>query len=72
MQDDSINVDRRGKSEGEKRWTKGLEDPQYLAYWIGFMSDSVDVSILQKTINFLQVGRYCLCFRLGICANLLL
>ena len=51
----SQNPDLQDRQKGEERWTRGIEDPTYLNYWLGYIGIVEDPALLQKVIE--RLGR---------------
>lgn len=37
--------------KGENRWIAGLEDPQFINYWVGYISEIKDPAVVQRIIG---------------------
>lgn len=37
--------------EGENRWIKALQDPEYLTYWFGYLAEVKNPKVLQKALS---------------------
>ena len=51
---DPNNEDLRAREAGERRWTKGLNDPDFLSYWLGYLGIVKDPRVLQDTVQRLN------------------
>ncbi len=54
---DPSNEDLRAREGWEKVWLKGLNDPQILTYWLGYLGMVEDPRILQNTVQRLNVDQ---------------
>ncbi len=54
MADENENQDLLNRISGEKRWTSGLEEPEWLRYWFGYIADVENPTVLQDVMNKLK------------------
>ena len=54
MRDPLENPEFAEKLKGEERWERGLIDPQYLSYWLGYIGLIEDPKTIQKTLKKLR------------------
>lgn len=54
---DPNNKDLRAREGWEKVWSKGLNDPQLLTYWLGYLGMVEDPRILQNTVQKLNLDQ---------------
>lgn len=54
MRDALSNPDLRKRLRGEERWERGLIDPDYLAYWVGYIGEVKNPIIIQKVMSKLK------------------
>ncbi|HZE87674.1 MAG TPA: YdcF family protein [Methylomirabilota bacterium] len=47
-------ADVKLQSTREERWIRGLNDPQYITYWLGYIAEVKQQCVLQKTLDRLQ------------------
>jgi len=52
---DPQNPDLRARGSMEEVWSKGLNDPEFLAYWLGYVGMVKDPRVLQATVQGLNV-----------------
>lgn len=49
---DEMNyLDVRMQSDREERWRRGLNEPEYVAYWLGYLGDVKYPLLIQKTLK---------------------
>lgn len=51
---DPTNPDFRARESMEKVWSKGLNDPEFLTYWLGYIGMVEDPRVLQATVQKLN------------------
>ncbi len=54
MMDEENNADLKRLLKGERRWTRGLEDPEYLSYWFGYAFEIEDPKSLLRVLSQLE------------------
>lgn len=54
MTDSSGNEDLKQRIIAEEKWERGLTDPRYLSYWVGYVSEVENPRVLAEVISDLK------------------
>ena len=58
LRDALNNPDLRQRLLGEERWERGLVDESFLAYWVGYLADVQNPTVVQQVMNSLKDDKW--------------